>query len=100
MYAEENLKRNVLRRRRNQNALKNVAVCAPKIRNVNTKTNPRNVSKKINPKNVSKKINPKNVTVSHKQKNAKVLPHLKVRRNVNAREEKPRQEFQDQHPTP
>lgn len=91
MYAEENLKRNVLRRRRNQNALKNVAVCAPKIRNVNTKTNPRNVSKKINPKNV---------TVSHKQKNAKVLPHLKVRRNVNAREEKPRQEFQDQHPTP
>lgn len=91
MYAEENLKRNVLRRRRNQNALKNVAVCAPKIRNVNTKTNPRNVSKKINPKNV---------TASHKQKNAKVLPHLKVRRNVNAREEKPRQEFQDQHPTP
>lgn len=89
MNAVENLKRNVPRRRRNQSTPKNVAVRALKTRSVNTK---------INPRTVHTKINPRNVIVRHKQKNAKMLPQLEVGRNatVNAKRERPKQEFQDQ----
>lgn len=75
----ENRRRNVMKRQKNPNVPKNVAAHAKKTRNVNTK------------------ISPKNVTANHKAKNAKMLLHLKVRRNatVNAKREKPRREFQD-----
>lgn len=87
MFATKRLKSCAKRRRRNLNALKNaavyVAVHAKRTRNVKTKISPRNVH-----------ANP----LRMKERNAKVLRHLRARRNaiVSAKEVKPKKQFQNQ----